>query len=248
MRTRPTAGAALGLALLAAWPAQAQPVPDRLCPYSYETRVVRPSIVRAEARVSCVVERDVRLAQRAVAEARQALGQAIGTAESATRGKAVKDREEHAFTWTTEPAHVTGRVASLLTTVQETVGSARPRFSPRTLTWDLERGVYVTLNELLREPRPGGASLVALRDAVRAALRAQVDGDPAVLDAIKAEPASFRHWTLSPGADPERAGGITVHYGSNALLGRAVTAFVPSDVLMPHLAPARRDLFGPPPR
>jgi hypothetical protein len=242
------AGAALGLALLAAPAARAEPVPERLCPDTFEMRILRPSIVRAEARVTCAVERDPRLAQRAVAEARQAVSQAMARAMADTRGKAVEDREEHAFSWTTEPVHVTEGIASLLTTVREAVGLSSPTVSPRALTWDLERGISVTLPDLLRDARPGSPALTALRDAVRGALRAEAGGDPGLVDGIKADLGSLRHWTLAPGAEPGKAGGITFHYGSSGPSGRPLTAFVPTDVLAPHLAPARRDLFGPPAR
>ena len=234
-------GLAVSATLLMTLPAQAQTLSDPRCPYSFETRVARPTIVVAQARVTCAVEANAGLANRVLAETRQAVGRAVGAAEAETRGKAVEARAERRFTLDVEPAHVTQRVASLLATATEREGDARPLVTPRTLTWDLDRGLYVTLGELFREPRPGGPAMTALRDAVRAALR---DKAPALAEAIKAEPQSFRAWTLTPGADPGPASGITFHYGTSERAPEGATAFVPVEVLAPHLAPARRELFG----
>ncbi|KAA2237356.1 hypothetical protein [Salinarimonas soli] len=230
-----------GAAILASLPAHAQAVSDPRCPYSFETRVARPTIVVAQARVTCAVERDTGLAGRVIAEARQALGRAVGGAEAEARGKAVEARTERRFTLDVERVHLTDRVASLLSTATEREGDARPSVTPRSLTWDLDRGLYVTLGELFREPRPGGPAMTALRDAVRGALRERA---PALADAIKAEPQSFRAWTLTPGADAARASGITFHYGTSERAPEGATAFVPAEVLAPHLTAARRELFG----
>ncbi len=226
-------------ALLAAVPAQA--VTDPRCPYSFETRVARPTIVMAQARVTCAVEADAGLANRVLAETRQAVGRAVGAAEAEARGKGVEARAERRFTLDVERAHLTERVVSLIATATEREGDARPVVTPRTLAWDLDRGLYLTLGELFREPRPGGPAMTALRDAVRAGLR---DKAPALADSIKAEPQSFRAWTLTPGSDPMRAGGITFHYGTSERAPEGATAFVPAEALAPHLTAARRELFG----
>ncbi|HYF55855.1 MAG TPA: hypothetical protein VEA41_16495 [Salinarimonas sp.] len=225
---------ALLLALLA--------TPALACPAPFKARVLRPSIVEARAEVPCGLAGDPDVARHLVREARLAVEEAARTAAAEARGKPPGERTPLAFTWDVARTAATDRYVSILATRQEAWGGARPIFVPEGFVWDRQGQKALALSDLLAETAPDGPALAALRDGVRAALRDQAGDGPGILEAIKAEPDSFKAWTLAAGPDG-RVAGINIHYGSGRFLAHVVEAFVPGDVLAPHLAPAHRDLF-----